>query len=378
MRPTEAIVDLDAIRHNLAELRKRVGQGCKILAAVKANAYGHGLVAVAHTCVSAGVDMLGVAIVEEALELRQQGIKCPILMFAPESSDSAEEIVQHRITATVCDEEVTSALSQAALKFDLTAKVHLNVDTGMGRGGLKLEEASEFAEKVAGLGGLKLEGVWTHFPVADQDDQFTVNQIESFARCVRKMKHKVGKIPIIHAANSAAVLKYPSSYFDMVRVGIAVYGLEPFEEASKMARLVPALTLKSRIVQLKQVSPGSGISYGRRFIAGRPTWIATVPIGYADGYSRLLSGKGEALVHGQRVPVVGTICMDQLMLDVSDVPGVQKGDEVILIGQQGSIRITAEELAKKMNTINYEVVCRIGPRVPRVYTSTDPEGGRNL
>jgi alanine racemase len=188
----------------------------------------------------------------------------------------------------------------------------------------------------------------------------------------------VGKIPIIHAANSAAVLKYPSSYFDMVRLGIAIYGLEFFEGASKMARLVPALTLKSRIVQLKQVPSGSGISYGRRFIAQRPTWIATVPIGYADGYSRLLSGKGEALVHGQRVPVAGTICMDQLMLDVSDVPGVQKGDEVVLIGQQGSIRITAEELARKTNTINYEVVCRIGPRVPRIYISSSPEKDTSL
>ena len=378
MRPTEAIVDLDAIRHNLAELRKRVGQGCKILAAVKADAYGHGLVAVAHTCASAGVDMLGVAMIEEALELRQQDMRCPILMFNSESPDSAQEIVQHRITATVCDEEVASALSQAALKFGLTAKVHLNVDTGMGRGGLELEEASEFAEKVAGLGGLKLEGVWTHFPVADQDEQFTVNQIESFAQCVEKIERKVGKIPIIHAANSAAVLKYPSSYFDMVRLGIAVYGLEPFEGASEIARLIPALTLKSRIVQLKQVPSGSGISYGRRFIAQRPTWIATVPIGYADGYSRLLSGKGEALVHGQRVPVVGTICMDQHMLDVSDVPGVQKGDEVVLIGQQGSIRITAEELARKMNTINYEVVCRIGPRVPRIYISSSPEKNTNF
>ncbi len=373
MRPTEVIVDLDAIHHNLAGLRKRVGQGRRILAAVKANAYGHGLVAVAHTCVSAGVDMLGVATVEEALELRQQDIKCPILMFAPESSDSAEEIVQHRITATVCEEEVASALSQAALKFGLTAKVHLNVDSGMGRGGLGLEEASEFAEKVAGLGGLKLEGVWTHFPVADQDEQFTTDQIGLFIRCLGKIEHRVGKIPIIHAANSAAVLKYPSSYFGMVRVGIAIYGLEPFEGASKMARLAPALTLKSRIVQLKQVPSGSGVSYGRRFIAQRPSWIATVPIGYADGYSRLLSGKAEVLVHGQRVPVAGTICMDQLMLDVTDAPGVRKGDEVVLIGQQGSIRITAEELAKKMNTINYEVVCRIGPRVPRVYISSRSE-----
>jgi alanine racemase len=315
---------------------------------------------------------------EEALELRQHDMRCPILMFNSESSDSAEEIVQHRITATICDEEVASALSQIALKFGSTAKVHLNVDTGMGRGGLELEEASEFAEKVAGLGGLKLEGVWTHFPVADQDEQFTVNQIESFAQCVEKIERKVGKIPIIHAANSAAVLKYPSSYFDMVRLGIAIYGLEFFEGASKMARLVPALTLKSRIVQLKQVPSGSGISYGRRFIAQRPTWIATVPIGYADGYSRLLSGKGKALVHGQRVPVAGTICMDQLMLDVSDVPGVQKGDEVVLIGQQGAIRITAEELARKTNTINYEVVCRIGPRVPRIYISSSPEKDTSL
>ncbi len=378
MRPTEAIIDLGAIRHNLAEMRRRVGQGRKILVAVKANAYGHGLVAVARTCTSAEVDMLGVATIEEALELRQQGIQCPILIFNPESPDSAEEIVKHRITVTVYSQEAASALSQAALKFGLIVKTHLNVDTGMGRGGLEPEEAPGFAEEITKLDGLELEGVWTHFPVADQDEQFTTDQIKLFTRCLREIEHKVGKIPTVHAANSAAVLKYPSSYFDMVRLGIGVYGLEPFEGASRIARLVPALTLKSRIVHLKQVPPGSGVSYGRRFIARRPTWIATIPIGYADGYSRLLSGKAEALVHGQRVPVVGTICMDQLMLDVTDVPGVQKGDEVVLIGQQGSKKITAEELARKMNTINYEIVCRIGPRVPRVYISNNPEEERAL
>ncbi|MCD6169508.1 MAG: alanine racemase [Candidatus Latescibacteria bacterium] len=374
MRPTEAIIDLGAICHNISEIRKRVGRERKVLVAVKANAYGHGLVAVARSCTRAGVDMLGVAAVEEALQLRQHGIQCPVLIFNPEESpDGAEEIVKHRITATVYSKEAASTLSKASLRFDLTAKVHLNVDTGMGRGGLRPEEAPAFAEEVAKLDGLELEGIWTHFPVADQDEQFTIDQIKVFTRCLREIEQRVGKIPTVHAANSAATLKCPSSYFDMVRLGIAAYGLEPFKGASKMVTLVPALTLKSQIVHLKQVPPGSGVSYGRRFVAGRPTRIAVVPIGYADGYSRLLSGKAEALVRGNRVPVIGTICMDQLMVDVTDVPRVRKGDEVVLIGRQGSKRISAEELARKMKTINYEVVSRIGPRVQRVYVSHGSE-----
>ena len=369
MRPTCAIIDLAAIRHNISEVKKRV-EGRKVLVAVKANAYGHGLVPVSKACLEAGIDMLGVAFIDEAIELREAGVDSPILIFSSELCDGAEEIVRYDIRATVCTHELAQSLSICAVRLNKKAKVHIKVDTGMGRIGILPERIAPFTESITALNGLEVEGIYTHFATAHQaDDHFTPVQIQLFDRAINQVRTRLGAIPVAHAANSAAVLKYPDSYYEMVRPGIMIYGLEPFEGASAVADLKPALTLKSKVVYLKNIQKGMSVGYGRGFIASKTTRIATVPIGYGDGYSRRFSQYGEVLIHGKRAPIVGSICMDQIMVDVSHINGVRIGDEVVLIGEQGKERITAEAIAARSGTINYEVACSISHRVPRVYTN---------
>lgn len=369
MRPTYIEINLSAIRHNLEEVRQAVGPERRILAPVKANAYGHGMLQVARTALEAGASMLGVAYLDEAVALRQAGIGAPILIFGSELPENAPEIVHWGLRATLCTYELAKALSQAAVRLRRNAVVHIKVDTGMGRIGLKVEEIREFLRRVLELPGIVVEGIYTHFATADGsgDGEFALAQMEHFRRVVSQLRKEGMELPIAHAANSAAVLRFPSAHLDMVRPGIMLYGLEPFPGASYLADIRPAMTLKSRIVFLKEVPPGASVSYGRTFVAGRRTRIATVPIGYGDGYPRALSNRGKALVKGKRARIVGNICMDQLMLDVTHVEGVRVGDEVVLIGEQGDERITAEELASLAGTINYEIVTSLNGRIPRVY-----------
>lgn len=364
-RPTVAVVDLDALAHNYAEVARRVG-GRKVLAMVKAQAYGHGAVAVSRKLAALGVSMFGVALVEEGIELRRAGIVQPILVMSPLVPEQAGAVVDGGLTPVVFSAPLVRAVSAAAVRAGVSQPVHVKVDTGMGRLGLPPEDAAAFVAEIAGLPGIVVEGVMTHFADADlRDKQFAATQMERFESFIRQLEAKGISVPIRHAANSAAVLEYDRALFTMVRPGIMLYGYNPLESGAA-ADLRPVLSLTTRIAFLKRIEAGTPVSYGRTFVAKRSSAVAVIPVGYADGFSRGLSNRGEALVRGRRVPIAGRVCMDMTMLDVTDVPGVAEGDEVVLLGTQGSERITADDIAARTGTISYEVLCGIGARVPRV------------
>ena len=363
-RPTIAEIDLDAIAFNFGQIRKLVGPDIKICPAVKADGYGHGAVEVSRTVLEAGAEMLGVATIEEADELRRAGIRAPILLLGCILPDQIPEAVRYDLTVAVCDHSSAAALSHEAQAADRRVKVHIKVDTGMGRIGVQPEEAVALALDASKMPGLEIEGIFTHFPCADEDLGFTYQQIMEFQETCRAIEDAGVHIPLRHAANSGAILNVPESYLDMVRPGIMLYGL--YDSTSRI-ELRQSMTLKTRIVFIKELPPGKTVSYGRTFTTAQRTLVATIPIGYADGYNRLLSNRASALVRGKRVPVIGRVCMDQTMLDVTDVPGVSPGDEVVLYGKHGNECIRIEEIAALLGTISYEVVCAVGKRVPRVY-----------
>ncbi len=366
-RPTVAQIDLDALAHNFAEARRCAG-GRQILAMVKAQAYGHGAVGVSRKLAELGADMLGVALVEEGMELRNNGIKLPILVMGPVFPDQATAVVKAGLTPVVVARPLAQALSAAAVRAGMTQKVHVKVDTGMGRLGLTPEDAAGFIAELAGLPGIMIEGVMTHFADADlRDKEFAARQIDRFERVLRDLEVRSIPVPLRHAANSAAVLEYDRALFTVVRPGIMLYGYNPLESRAP-ADLRPVLSLSTRIAFLKTVPAGTSISYGRTFMTKRESVIATVPLGYADGFPRDLSNRGEMLVRGKRAPVAGRVCMDMTMLDVTDIPGVETGDVAIAIGAQGRERITAEDVASLTGTISYEVLCGISSRVPRSYS----------
>lgn len=368
-RPTWAEVDLSAIRDNIKAIREKVGPKVKLMPAVKANAYGHGAAPVGRACLEAGAHVLSVCCVEEAQELHEAGIGSPILILGCSTPDSAGEIVQNGFISTLCDLDIAHALSKAAHSRGKKAVAHIKLDTGMGRIGVSVGEAVEFARAVSALPGIVLEGLFTHLAdTGNPDKSFTLAQLALIGEVASELRHGGIRVPIVHAANSAAVLEHPEAYFDAVRPGIIVYGVYPSADAPRSVPLREALTLKSRIVFLKDAEVGATISYGRTHTVKRKSKIATLPIGYADGYSRLLSNKGEACVRGSRVPVVGRVCMDQIMLDVTDVPGVSTGDEVILYGG-GIDYLSVDAIADKIGTISYEVLCAISQRVPRIYVN---------
>jgi alanine racemase len=360
-----ATIDLSALAHNFSEVTGRIG-GRKVLAVVKAQAYGHGAVPVGRRLVELGASMLGVALVEEGRELREAGITAPILVMGPVFPEQAEALVRLSLTPVVFTTTVADALSQAATELRRTVSVHVKIDTGMGRVGITPEEAAGFIAGIAKLKGIKVDGLMTHFSDADlRDRQFASAQMDRFESLVRSLEERGISVVLRHAANSAAVLAFDRALLTMVRPGLMLYGYDPLEQSSG-ADLRPVLSLVSRIAFLKKVPAGTPISYGRTFVTKRESRIATVPVGYADGYSRALSNRGEAIVRGRRVPVVGRVCMDMTMLDVTDVPQAQAGDEVVLIGRQGNERITADDIAARTGTIAYEVLCGIAGRVPRV------------
>jgi alanine racemase len=364
-RPTAAVIDLDALSHNYSEVVRRCG-GRKVLAVVKAQAYGHGAVAVSRRLVERGVDMLGVALVEEGRELRDAGITAPVVVMGPVQPAQAGAIVHLGLTPVVFTHPVARALSRAAEVAGRKLSLHVKVDTGMGRIGLPPEDALPFITGIAKFPGVAVEGIMTHFAEADlKDKQFAATQMDRFETLIRSLEAGGIMVPLRHAANSAAVLEYDRALLTMVRPGLMLYGYDPLERRGGVD-LRPVLSLVARIAYLKKVPSGVPISYGRTFVTKRESLIATVPIGYADGYSRGLSNRGVVLVRGRRVPVAGRVCMDMIMLDVSDVPGVMEGDEVVLIGCQGRERITADDIADLTGTIAYEVLCGIGSRVPRI------------
>jgi alanine racemase len=366
-RPTSAVIDLDALEHNFREV-VRCAEGQQVLAVVKARAYGHGAVEVSRRLQKLGADMFGVALVEEGRELRDAGILAPILVMGATFPEQAEAIVSLKLTPAIFSLSVAQALSEAAYKRRTTIDIHVKIDTGMGRIGIAPEDAPGFIAALRKLGSLSVQGLMTHFADADlRDKQFASRQMDRFEALLNALEEKKISVPVRHAANSAAVLDFHRAFFTMVRPGLMLYGYNPLEEGAIGADLRRVLSLVTRIAFLKKVPAGVPVSYGRTFTTKRESMIATLPIGYADGYCRGLSNKGAALVRGIRVPVVGRVCMDMCMIDVTDVPGVREGDDAVLIGSQGNERITADDIAAMTGTIAYEVLCGISSRVPRIY-----------
>ena len=364
-RPTRAEIDLQALTHNYAEVTRRIG-GRKVLAVVKAQAYGHGAVPVARHLAGLGAHMFGVALVEEGKDLRDAGITAPILVMGPVFPEQAEVLIRESLTPVVYSLPVAKALSDAAGSAGRTVPVHVKIDTGMGRIGLTPEAAVDFITTISTLPGVVVEGLMTHFADADlRDKKFAAVQLDRFESLIGSLEAKGITIPLRHAANSAAVLEYDRALLTMVRPGLMLYGYDPLENRGAVD-VRPVLSLVTRIAFVKKVPAGVPISYGRTFVTERESLIATIPIGYADGYSRGLSNRGEAIVRDKRVPVAGRVCMDMTMLDVTGVPGVAAGDEAVLIGSRGNERITADDIAAKTGTIAYEVLCGISGRVPRI------------
>lgn len=362
-----AEIDLGAIRENVAELRSLVGSSTLFMAVVKADGYGHGAVHVARAALEAGADRLGVATVEEAIVLREAGVTAPIQVLSEPPDSSVEEIVDHRIIPTVTTLEFAGALARAAVLRGVEAAVHLKVDTGMNRIGVKAEEAPAFAKAMTAFPGLRLEGTFTHFATADvPGDWDFVAQFERFRRTIEAMRTERIDPGIVHAANSAATILEPASHFSMVRCGIALYGLHPSEFTRSRIRLRPAMSVKARAMLVKRIGLGEGVSYGLTWRAPSPTQIATLPLGYADGVHRVLSNRMSVLAAGKRHPQVGRVCMDQLMVDVGDAP-LARGDEFVLVGEQDGETILLDELAELAGTINYEMACAFGMRLERLY-----------
>lgn len=364
-RAVWAQVDLSAIEHNMKEIRDKVRGNAKVCAVVKADGYGHGAVAVAKAAVKAGADYLAVAMLSEALELRSAGLKEAILILGYTPPEQSTQLAANDIEQTVFTLAAAKALSEAAGLLRKTAKVHLKIDTGMGRIGVPPAEAGILAEQIAALPHLKLQGIFSHLATADSEDKtFAYAQLARFKEAIGNVVSKNIEIPIKHLANSAAILEMPETHFDMVRAGIILYGLWPSDEVKKSIHLWPAMQFKTKIAYIKKMPPKQSISYGAIFETKRDSVIATLPLGYADGYTRLLTGKAEVLIKGQRAPVVGKICMDQCMVDVTDIGDAAVGDEVVLFGNAA---LPADEIARLLGTINYEVICMVGKRVPRFY-----------
>ncbi len=366
-RPTWVEVNLCAIKDNYLTLKKGLPDGTKILAAVKANAYGHGIVEVSRKLIECGIDYLGVASVDEALVLRKNLIHKPILNLGAFLKNDIEAIVENDITASVSDLSIIRNLDACARRLKKKTKIHVKIDTGMGRLGIWHRDADEIILKLCSLKNIVIEGLYTHFPSADSDEEFTRSQIALFCVLVNKLEVMGVPIPLKHAANSMAIVGFKDSHFNLVRPGLAIYGLHPKKELLDKIDLKPALAFKTKVVYLKEVAKGRSISYGRTFITKKKTRIATLPVGYGDGYNRLLSNRGSVLMGGRFCPVVGVVCMDQTMVDVGLLNDVSLEDEVILIGSQGGEIIRVEDIASLCHTIPYEVVCWISPRVPRIY-----------
>lgn len=372
IRPVWVEIDLNAIRHNLAEIRRLVGPAVEIMAVVKADAYGHGAVKIAKTALKSGASWLGVALPEEGIALREAGITAPILVFSPLQTDQAQVMVEFDLTSTICILEPVVALSRAATAAGKKVSFHVKIDTGMGRIGVPASEGIVFIKKINSLPGLVSGGIFSHLATADErDKEYAKHQIKNFNKVIIDLKTEGLLPPKVHLANSAGIIDLPQTYYNMVRPGIILYGMYPSDEVLvDRIQLKPAFSLKTKVVFMKRVSQGTAISYGCKYNTAKESTIVTIPIGYADGWSRRLSGKAEVLISGKRFPIVGTICMDLCMVDVGDEP-VEIGQEVVLIGCQGTERITADEIGYHLGTINYEVTCMISDRAPRRYLNED-------
>ena len=367
---THLVIHLDHIRANLLAIRARIGPGRKLLIAVKANAYGHGAVAVARMAEAAGVDWLGVATVPEGMQLREAGIGLPILKLSPAFPEEMDAAVGAGLTLSVCDRANALALEAVCAARSAHADVHLVIDTGMARIGVQPPEAPGLAAFLAErCPRLRVRGAFTHLPVSDDaDPAYTEAQILRFKAAVAEVEAALGhRLELVHCANSGAVLGHPEGFFDLVRPGIMIYGFYPDPGTPRTVPLLPGLSFLTRVSFLKKVAAGTRVGYGLTWTAPRDTWIATLPVGYADGFNRLFSNRGRVLIGGRSFPVAGRVCMDQTMVDLGPETTVQVGDEVVLIGRSGDEEITVDEWARMLGTITYEVTCQINSRVERIY-----------
>jgi len=377
-RATYAEINLKAFKHNLQNLKTVLGSETDIMAVIKADAYGHGALPCAKAAIESGVGYLGAGVIEEGLELRENGIKDPILILGGIFLDEVADLVHHNLSTILYTPQLAEALSKEGKKQGKTVNIHIKVDTGMNRLGVLPENLLTLTEKICSLPNLKIEALSTHFSSADDENlAITKYQIELFQNALVKLK-KIGITPpLTHLANTSALFRFPESHSTMVRPGIVLYGALPSPILNPVVQKIcqkenlnffePVMQWKSRIILLKSVQKGQALSYSRKYFTNKDSHIATLPIGYADGLPRRLSNNMEVLVKGKRVPQVGTICMDMSLIDVSEIPDVQMGDEVVIFGKQGGEVIQVEELAQRANTIPYEILCNVGKRVPRTY-----------
>lgn len=373
-----ADIDLDAVCHNMEEMRRLVHPHTKLMAVIKTDGYGHGAVPIARELEPLDyVYGYAVAAEEEGLALRTAGIKKPVLILGYTFPEQYEALLQAQITPAVFTLEAAELLSETAGRLHVTARIHIKLDTGMGRVGfLVSEESADLIARIAKLPHIIMEGMFTHFARADERDKTSANrQLTEFLRMGEMLEERGVHIPLKHCSNSAGILDLPEANLDLVRAGITLYGLHPSEEVHlERMDMRPVLSLKSRVAHVKTLPAGYGISYGSTYVTADERRIATIPVGYGDGYARSLSNKGDVLIRGRRAPICGRVCMDQFMVDVTDIPGVCVGDDVTLVGADGEDHITLEELGEKSGRFNYEFACDLGKRIPRVFY----RGGRRI
>jgi len=368
--PTYAIVNLTALAHNLSCITRYLSPGCEVMAIVKANAYGHGAVETAQALARQGIGRFAVASLDEGIALRQAGLSAPIVVLGALFEEQIADLVAHQLTPVVSDGRILPTLAKAARSHPTPYPIHLKVETGMGRLGFSPEELLSLLDDPLLRRPLQVEGMMTHLADADgADSAFTERQLGVFRTILEQIRQRGLPIPLVHTANSAAIVRFPDAHFSLVRPGIMLYGYHTLPASVPAPDLTPVLSLRTTIVQLRTIPRGGTVSYNRTFVAQRPTRIAVLPIGYADGYSRRLSHRGSVLIQGRRAPIVGLVCMDMIMVDVTDLAPVPVGETVTLIGQQGGESIWADEVAEWIGTIPYEVLCGIGSRVPRLYES---------
>lgn len=370
---TVATVDLSALAHNLSEVRRLISPACRIFAVVKADAYGHGLVEVAHVLARQHVGGFAVATVQEAVLLRNAGIREPVLVMAGLLPEETPDLIRYGLTPVVYDQTFAARLAEQIPANVAPWPIHLKLDTGMGRLGFTPAEAWEILTRIRAAGQLRIEGLMTHLADADSTDPtFTNQQLAVLDDMVARIRQADLPIPLVHAAGTAGILSHPASHRDAVRPGLMLYGYHTCEQMTVPVSLKPVLSVATKVIQIRSLKKGDSVSYNRTFVAKRPSRIAVLPLGYADGYSRALSDRASVLIRGRRAPVVGRICMDLTMIDVTEVSGAAAGDDVTLIGRQEAESITADDLAGWQDSIPYDVLCAIGTRVPRVYRADEP------
>lgn len=376
LRRTWAEVDIDAVKHNFNEIKRSVSNDAGIMCVIKADAYGHGAVFLGKLYEELGAQRFAVSNIEEALQLRENGLSLPVLILGFTPADMAKELADNNISQAVFSEEYAKELSDEAVKQNVNVKIHIKLDTGMSRIGFMYQDKERDNDSLAQIEracrypNLVSEGIFTHFAVSDEADEgreATLHQFDCFSSAVKKLSDDGFEFPVVHCSNSGAIIDYKQAHLNCVRAGIILYGLAPSSKLAQRLDLRPAMQIKSVIAQVKTVEEGTPVSYGGTYVTNRPTKIATVPIGYADGYTRALGNRAYMTVKGKKAPVVGRVCMDQLMLDVSDIDDIRSGDEVTVIGDGKNNTMSFDEMAALTGTINYELVCLVGKRVPRVY-----------